>query len=439
MRKRTSARLASVLAGLTALSLLALSAPLRAAQDEPAINALAFYWEDGNTEEVDTPTGRVIVETPNPFCPTLPGSLGSPAPESCAPGRLPVWIRGGDYDTPYMLSAVAFDLSLIPIGSEVRKFTVRFLEDERGCEEDESTETDQRCHETGPINIEGKTLQACLVGDIFGDGEARPYEEIPPHRCSADDPVAERKEVKAVDKDDSDGVDHVWTFDLTDFAQGWVEEFSIVTGVIITAETPEDFQPNNPDSQDNWRVVLAGPQVDKGVRTKLVYKPGEEDFGGEFDFGDDTGGGFTDTGGGFTTTTGSSDFGSVDTGAPAAPAGDAEGAEAPPAEEAEQPPVAAEPTSATEPLPGYVWLGILAGLIGFSLVRSVVLESAAGMRPNGVLAHIRSINTARRGASVAAAAGVSTGALAALRNIASSFASGLAAVPSNIKSYLGRK
>ncbi|MGH2748175.1 MAG: hypothetical protein ACRDKB_09655 [Actinomycetota bacterium] len=433
------ARLAAVLAGLTALSLLALSAPVGAAQDEPAINALAFYWEDGHTEELDSPTGKVIVETPSPFCPTLPGSLGSPAQETCAPGRIPVWIRQGDYDTPYMLSAVAFDLSLIPIGSDVSKFTVTFLEDERGCEEDESTETDQRCHETGPINVEGKTLQACLIGDIFGDGEARPYNEVPPHRCSGDDPVAKRKEVKAVDKDDSDGVDHIWTFDLTAFAQGWVEEFSIVTGVMITAETPKDFQPNNPDSSDNWRVVLAGPQVNKGVRTKIVYTPGEEDFGGEFDFGDEGGGGFTDTGGGFTTTTGDSGFGSVDTGGGVTPPGGDEGAEAPPATEAEQPPVAAEPTSATEPLPGYVWLGILAGLVGFSLVRSVVLESAAGMRPNGVLAQIRSINTARRGAPVAATAGTSGGALVALRNIASSVANRVSAVPSTIRSHLGRK
>ncbi len=55
-------------------------------------------------------------------------------------------------------------------------------------------------------------------------------------------------------------------------------------------------------------------------------------------------------------------------------------------------------------MPGYVWLAILAGIVAFTLVRSVVLESAAGIRPNGVLAQIQRLNADRHGTAVATAA-----------------------------------
>jgi hypothetical protein len=55
-------------------------------------------------------------------------------------------------------------------------------------------------------------------------------------------------------------------------------------------------------------------------------------------------------------------------------------------------------------MPGYVWLAILAGIIGFTLVRSVVLESASGIRPNGVLAQIQRLNADRHGGATAASA-----------------------------------
>ncbi|MGH2700123.1 MAG: hypothetical protein ACRDJL_13135, partial [Actinomycetota bacterium] len=47
---------------------------------------------------------------------------------------------------------------------------------------------------------------------------------------------------------------------------------------------------------------------------------------------------------------------------------------------------------------GYVWLGLLAALIGFSAVRSVVFEGRGGVRPNGVLAQIHKLNRQRSGA-----------------------------------------
>ena len=53
-------------------------------------------------------------------------------------------------------------------------------------------------------------------------------------------------------------------------------------------------------------------------------------------------------------------------------------------------------------MPGYIWLALLAGMIGFFLFRSVVLENSAGIRPDGVLAQIRQINASKRGGAAAA-------------------------------------
>jgi hypothetical protein len=284
----------------------------------------------------------------------------------------------------------------------VQKFTVKLLEDEANCEEGE-TPSGQQCRHTDPINIAGHKLQACVVGRLFGSGESRPYKEVPDHSCSPTDPMATRKSIKAVDKNDDDGKDHVWTFNLTRFARTWVEEFSAVTGVVITAQTPKNYNPSNPDGSDNWRVVLAGPNVKKGVLTKLVYTPGEggEDF---FEFPTSVGGtGSTGTtsfggGGGFGTTGGS--LGGGGAGVGTAPGGEpAQGGPAPDIGLEEQGAEGDEPTT----MPGYVWLAILVGLLAFSLVRQAVLERVAGIRPDGPLAQIRRLNAARRGGAVAAA------------------------------------
>src|SRR5687768_9069884 len=77
---------------------------------EPAMLNMSWWWEDYQGEEVDIQGNKVLLETPNPFCPSTPGSTGA-VPGACAEGRIPVEIRGGDYDTPVMLSGVGFDLS----------------------------------------------------------------------------------------------------------------------------------------------------------------------------------------------------------------------------------------------------------------------------------------------------------------------------------------
>jgi hypothetical protein len=58
-------------------------------------------------------------------------------------------------------------------------------------------------------------------------------------------------------------------------------------------------------------------------------------------------------------------------------------------------------------LPLYVWLALLAGIVGFSMVRSVVLEKNTGVRPDGVLAQIQRLNAQRRGTTPVAAEGTS--------------------------------
>ncbi|MGH2729176.1 MAG: hypothetical protein ACRDJI_01045, partial [Actinomycetota bacterium] len=382
--------------------------PAAAESAEPPVAANSWYWEDKQSQEFTTPNGeKVVIETPSPFCPEAPGALGAPS-QTCADGRLPVEIQQGDYETPNKLSAVLFDLFTVPTGSTVSEFTVTFLEAKGGCFDDTGDGNPDHCEETDPINIDGKKLQACILTELFGDGDGRQYKEMPKFVCSTTDPVAARKEVKPKGDDPEAQPEHVWTFDLTPFAQQWLDKFTPVTGILITAAPPKE----QAGGTDNWRVVLAGPKFKNGITSKLVYEPPEEtaddtttttddttttttdtgDFGGTTDFGST--GDFGDTGGG--------DFGDTGGGAPPVDAGGDEEA----AGETQEIPKAVT-------LPWYVVAAVIAGLIAFSLVRSAVVEAATGIRPNGVLAQIRRINADRKGVALEAA-GESTGAFAGI-------------------------
>jgi hypothetical protein len=407
VRERPIARAITVLIFGTTLAGFA-AVPAAAETAEPPVAAQAWYWEDKQSEEFTTPNGeKIVVETPSPFCPEAPGALGAPS-QTCADGRLPVEIQGGDYETPNKLSAVLFDLFTVPPGSTVSEFTVTFLEAKGGCFDDNGDDTPDHCEETDPINIDGKKLQACMLTELFGDGDARQYREMPKFICSSTDPIATRKEVKPKGDDPEAQPEHVWTFDLTPFAQQWLDKFTIETGILVTAAPPKE----QTGGTDNWRVVLAGPKFKNGVTTKIVYEPPAEEPGG----GGGTGTGTTTT----TTTTGSTDFG--DTGVGSTDFGDTGGGDfggtgggAPPVDAGDDAEAAGEtqeiPKAVT--LPWYVVAGVIAGLIGFSLVRSAVVEAATGIRPNGVLAQIHRINAQRKGVAVEAG-GESTGAFAAI-------------------------
>lgn len=365
-------------------------APLTSAfaeEAELAVSSSAWYWKSQESQPVTDPTSGadlVTIEAPNPFCPST--SVGGPPEQSgtCKSGRLPVQVQGGDYDEPEMVSAVAFDFALIPFGSTVQSFEATFLE-----ANDEQSE---------PVNAEGKELKACLVEQFFGDGEARQYKERPRFTCSSSDPVAKRKPVKIKNEDGETEERFQWTFDLTAYAQDWAEGTSPVAAIMLYPVEPKQSSPQN---DANWRVVMVGPAEENGITTSLVYEPAEDEglvptdpsgTGGSFDTG--TTSTTTDIGSGSTGDFGSGAAPEVSGEEPAGEAGE------PVAVEGDQTSAAGglEPTAGA--LPGYVWLAILVGLMAFSMVRSVVVEAATGIRPDGVLAQIRQINTERRGVPI---------------------------------------
>src|SRR5919106_3517496 len=265
---------------MTVLALVAGAAlaPAAAAKEaKPMVIAQAWYWESQQNENVDTPGGTLSAEAPNPFCPSAPGSLGAPS-DTCAAGRLPVEVVNGDYKTPDKISAVNFDFTMVPPGSKVSKFTVSLLEAESGCTDSKNTDSGKQCEETDARNIDGKQIQACLVKEIIGDGEARPYKERPKFKCTASDPVGKRKQIRndaKADPNDTDK-DHVWTFDMTSYAQKWAKTFSVNTSVLLF---PKKAKNASGSGELNWRVVFAGSQFKRGVQTKVVFTPPEGGLG----------------------------------------------------------------------------------------------------------------------------------------------------------------
>lgn len=421
MRRRALRILAAAMSlGFAALP----AAPAFAVEDEPLVLVTAWYWEDQQRQRIQDPTTQTdvaVISLPNPFCPSAP-LAGSPPEDACKPGRLPIQVREGDYETPNQLPALAFDFALVPLGSKIGKFTVTFVE-----------ANDQQSE---PLNAEGKSLQACYVEEFFGDGEASLYKELPKATCSETDPVAERKELKLEDEGGGGGGGEEppgeqeeptfgYTFDLTEFARSWVADAPPITGIVLMPVRPKeaDFDPS---TDTNWRTVLIGAQEEGGIQPKLTYTPPKNPVTPP-DPTDPTDPSTPLTpGSSVTTTTGSgtvppTDTGSVDTGAPTG----TDGAGTPTDLAAE----GTDPASAVVPggWPGYVWLGILAGIVGLSLVRSVVLEKTAGIRPDGVLAQIRRLNASRRGVELAAATADGPAA-----------AGGIAAVVAGLKS-LGSK
>ena len=366
-------------------------APARAAEAEPAVASSAWYWEDQMSQPITDPTSGAdlaVIELPNPWCPSTPVSTPE---ETCNDGRLPIEVRNGDYETPNKVSAVGFDLALIPLGSDISKFTVTFREAPSE-------------NEIPSMNHTDKELQACVITDFFGDGYARQYTEIPKFTCSETDPRAKRADL---DGGGEEGAPFGWTFDLTEIAQAWMEEGAVVTAVLLVPGVPEGKDdPAAADPGDNWRVVLAGPLAEDGVITHLVYKAppvptigGTGSTGNTTDtFGGSTGSDFGTSGGFDTSSTG--DTGGLDTAA-----GDTAGGPTPaPAGT----PLASAPTGGEDQgpgLPGYFWLALIGGLIGASLLKSAVLEQTTGSRPGGVLSQIREINTLRRGSPALATAG----------------------------------
>jgi hypothetical protein len=399
------------------------AAPAHAVQDEPLVLVTAWYWEDQHRERIKDPTSGTdvaVISFPNPFCPSPP-LAGSPPEQACKPGRLPVQVREGDYETPNQLPAVGFDIALVPPGSKIGKFTVTFVE----AKDDQSE----------PVNAEGKSLQACFVEAFFGDGEASLYSQVPKHTCSDTDPIAKRKEIKVKEQGgggneppapEQDEPTYGYTFDLTEFARTWVEEGTPMTAVLLMPVRPKEAD-YDPVTDANWRTVLVGGIEDGGIKTSITYTPPATPPTPDDPTTTDPGTSFDPT-----TTTTTTDAGSL----PPTDTGTLDTASAPEITGSAETPTdlaagETDETSAVVPKgwPGYVWLGILAGMVGLSMVRSVVLDRAAGMRPDGVLAHIRRLNASRRGVELAGAGDAAASAGAA---------GGVAAIVAGLKS-LGEK
>ena len=387
MTRRRRRTILTVLTACLALAAFPLARPVAAAEAKVLLASFAWYWEDQQSQTVRDPSGTdaATVEVPNPFCPGPGNGLGAPD-QTCRSGRLPIEVRGGDYETPNKISAVAFDLAVVPIGSKVQSFKVTFLE--------------ANDEQSRPVNAQDRELQACLLEEFFGEGEARPYKAVPRHTCSKTDPMATRKPVKGKDGR------FQYTFDLTAFAKAWAADPPPATGIVLYPVKPKEAGPDD----DSWRVVLDGPLENEGksIKADISFTPPPDAAIDPIDPGTSGDLGSVDSGGGLTTSTSSGgDFGSTDTaglgGDTAADTAVAEGETAPVAVgEDEEAAAASEVLPTTNSTPWYVWLSLLAGIVGFSMVRSVVLESHAGIRPDGVLAQIRRINADRRGAPVAA-------------------------------------
>jgi hypothetical protein len=403
----------SRLAGLAALACIAglvsipsASAAAKTQTSKPLVSTYAWYWEEAEAHDVEGPAGTATVDSNNEYCPQIPGGgLGNVTEETCAEGRMPVRIAGGDYESPNQLSAVIFDtLTTIPLGAKVEKFTATFEEAKAGCREKETAPSGQQCEASAPANVESHELQACLVTELFGEGAARPYREVPRHECTNSDPTAKRKKK---------GDTFTWTFDLTEYAQKWADGDVITSAILLTGVEPKDTGP-----QDNWRVTLLGP-VDDGITTLAKFTPPPAPV---IDPLLPTGGGGGGTPGtpaipgtpgtpgtpataGTPTTTGAG--GSSATGGAGA-SGAAEPGDAKAPVEATDEAIAAEPTAADSGPPGgglpwYGWLALLAGIGAFSVLRTIVLDGAAGVRPDGVLAQIQRLNAERRGGAAASA------------------------------------
>jgi hypothetical protein len=423
--------LAALAAALVVMPLM--PAPASAKTEDVPLNTFAWWWRDAERqEEVDIGGNKLEAPTtPNPYCPGTSGTVGTgggaASQDACHEGRLPIWVRNGDFENAHMSFGLDIDTSLLT-GASIESFTIKLLEAD--CDPADGRKDTPQCEQTTrPVPSDNPAttrdefessfrVEICTITEIFGEGEARPVDERPRFRCDTgifgDRRVLKSPVTKAADAETPTHLDdHIWVFDITDIAKTWVEEFTIPTAVMFRAEPPR-----NPKTSDQFRVVMAGPkdapakdaknvQQQPGVEIEAVYSGGtggglppipgggSGSTGGGTDFGTGTSTGTTD----FGTGTGTTDFG--DTG----DAGTTDPVPANPTPAPTGPPLELEPQAAskTEPLPGYVWLGILAGLAAFSLVRSVVIPAAAGIRPDGVLAQIQAINAQRRGTTLAAA------------------------------------
>jgi hypothetical protein len=403
---------------------------------EAMVVTYAWFWKDQQQQKITNPTDgsdAATLELKNPYCPDT-SPAGSPPEQACKQGRLPVEVRD-NYKEPHKLSAVNFDLSLVPTGSKIKKFEVRLWE-----AQDEISRSTQ-------YNVDGKKIRACEIDGVFGEGEARLYKEVPKYDCTKLDATAKRSSTEIGKGEDAKEA-FFWDLDLTAQAKEWAAKDEFFTSVMLTPVAPK----GEAAAEDRaWQVVFAGPLETKyGIDTKVVYDPPKieppvvptippvdpTDPADPADPADPLDPGATDFGSSptTTTTTTSGDAGSAPTSSDAGTADPNAGGDEPAAEDptlaAEDAELASDEETAPSGMPLYMWLAILAGMLGFTMVRSVVLEKNTGIRPDGVLAQIQRLNAQRRGAT---AVGASSG-----NSAFAGLAAGLGAIGSKVTAGAGK-
>jgi hypothetical protein len=335
----------------------------------------SWYWERQQDQEIAPPPPPEGFPEP-PVAPSQRVRMPNPQ----RPDTLPVALWQGEHER---MSALKFDLLSrgVVAGSRITQLVLEI-------------EESQDRNEHPSFNVDAAAIEACFIQEFLASGENEEWKTRPRYKQSGC--VAGKRRTPK-------GKPAFWRFELTRLAAPWGRDPFANNGVMLQGILPE-----RPTNEDTWQVNLKIPGRDAGAtpedeyrqsrnraRLTLAFVPGETSTGpGSLDTGTSV---YSGTGGssfGQSTTFGSGSS-PVSTGSvPSAGSGTAA-----PTTEA-SPAAATRPAAAPLPqpkLPGYVWALIPLGLLGLTAVRSVVMEPAGGIRPNGAIAAIRARNAQRRG------------------------------------------
>jgi hypothetical protein len=335
----------------------------------------SWYWERQQDQEVAPPPPPEGFPEP-PVAPSQRVRLPSPQ----RPDTLPVALWQGDHER---MSALKFDLLQrgVVAGSRITQLIL------------EIEESEDR-NEQPSVNVDAAAIEACFIQDFLAAGENEEWKTRPKY-AQAGCAAGKRQTPK--------GKPAFWRFDLTRLAAPWGRDPFSNNGVML-----QGVLPKNATTEDTWQVNLKIPRRDAAetpddeyklsrdrVRLTLAFVPGEVPGQGTGPL--DTGISYSGTGGssfGPSTSFGTGSSPVSTGGVPAAGTGTGVPSTEPSPASASRPAAAALPQPR---LPGYVWALIPLGLLALSAVRSVVMEPAGGIRPDGAIAAIRRRNVERRG------------------------------------------
>ncbi len=310
--------------------------------------------------------------------------LGLPSPQ--ASDTLPVAVAGGQ---PDKLSALQLDLDFrgYQPGAAITSLVVTLAEGTAQNDKNHPPDLQQE------FNQDGKAVQACMITASWKGGQAGAWSEQPGYDGST---CADGQ----YDKQAS-----TWTFDLTSIAQQWGSGAEN-DGVMLVPVAAESGSGSGGVQDMSWQVNLKIPaQDDASTSGTNEYDETKSQFTLDFQFG---AGEPTDqatppptVGGGSSVYTGTTGSGGGGISGPSSTTsttttttrGSAGNGGRDQTLAAKAPPVGSVPK-----LPWYAWVLFPAVLIALGSVRAVIVEPAAGPRPDGAIAAIRARNQQVRGA-----------------------------------------